>query len=84
MGKASSAKRTARPHPYAGHDDRTCGHYQCPHCKGRYQTAGYLQKHIRVVHMKRRDHQCPHCESAFGRAGDLQRHIREVHMKRKR
>ena len=53
MGKASSAKRTARPHPYAGHDDRTCGHYQCPHCKGRYQTAGYLQKHIREVHMNR-------------------------------
>ena len=61
MGKASSAKRTARPHPYAG-DDRTC-----EHCLQVLSSKYACRQHVRLVHEKRRDHACPFCASAVRR-----------------
>ena len=45
--------------------------------------VGNMNKHVRTVHEKRRDHKCPHCAAAFGTADHLTRHVHAVHEQRR-
>jgi len=45
----------------------------CPHCLGTFPSPSDRDRHVRMVHEKRRDHKCPHCNS-FGKAGDMRAH----------
>ena len=57
--------------------------HACPQCDYKTGDVSNLNKHVRVVHEKRKDHTCPQCDAAFGEASTLKAHVRAVHEKRR-
>ena len=53
----------------------------CPLCPSSFKAKRDRDRHVRVVHEKRRDFQCPRCPKRFGEASGMRRHIRCVHDK---
>lgn len=58
------------------------GHaYGCPQCAARFRRGSDRNRHIRMVHEKRRPFQCARCPKSFGRNCFLQAHEATVHDK---
>jgi len=57
--------------------------HTCSRCDSAFASVSARNRHVRVVHEKRRDHACPHCATAFDQASHLKQHVRAVHEKRR-
>ncbi len=60
-----------------------CRHrYKCEQCEDKcFTTKSKLQRHIKAVHLKIKDHHCGDCEWSFSSNAELQQHIKAVHDK---
>ena len=61
--------------------ERKIKDYECPDCDYKCSRNSHLQKHIKAVHDKIKDHECPHsdCDFKSSSKGGLQEHIKAVH-----
>jgi len=52
---------------------------QCPHCDKTFALRDGLTRHIRVIHMNKKDKACPHCDYRTSEGFNLRIHIARVH-----
>lgn len=52
---------------------------QCPHCDKTFALRDGLTRHIRVIHMNKKDKACPQCDYRTSEGFNLRIHIARVH-----
>jgi len=52
---------------------------QCPHCDKTFALRDGLTRHIKVIHMNKKDKSCPHCDYRTSEGFNLRIHIARVH-----
>jgi uncharacterized C2H2 Zn-finger protein len=57
--------------------------YGCPQCDARFRRGSDRNRHMRMVHERRRPFACERCPKQFGRKSFLQAHVLTVHEKRR-
>jgi KRAB domain-containing zinc finger protein len=56
--------------------------YRCEQCEDKFfNSKSKLERHIKAVHDKIKDHHCSECEMSFSQPEKLERHIKSVHDK---
>ena len=53
--------------------------FTCKECDETYKTERGLQRHVLVVHEKRKPHQCKFCSLKFPMKSELKLHIAKHH-----
>lgn len=53
--------------------------FACPQCDATFRRRSDMNRHIRVVHEKRRPFECPKCNNKFGEKSNMIKHVRMVH-----
>ncbi|KAJ8901035.1 hypothetical protein NDN08_004897 [Rhodosorus marinus] len=53
--------------------------WACPDCGKTFANSSNCTKHVKVVHMKEKQHRCSSCGRQFSQKTDVQRHFRRVH-----
>jgi uncharacterized C2H2 Zn-finger protein len=66
-----------------GRITRTNHAYGCPQCDARFRRGSDRNRHMRMVHERRRPFACDRCPKQFGRKSFLQAHVLTVHEKRR-
>jgi len=54
-------------------------HYQCDHCEKSFTLKNGLNRHLRAVHFKIKDHSCAKCNYTTAESFNLRMHIARVH-----
>ena len=52
---------------------------KCESCGKSFTKAGYLKKHIHIVHEGHKDYKCKSCGKCFSQAYNLKSHIFLMH-----
>ena len=53
--------------------------HQCDQCANRFMSKYYLGKHIKEIHLKKREFFCGQCRRDFTQKSSLNRHMRTKH-----
>ena len=51
----------------------------CPYCHNSYVTPTVLRRHIREIHMQRKDFSCPFCDMSFSQKANMESHWKRRH-----
>ena len=51
--------------------------HTCEHCGQRFATSSRLEKHVDVVHLKKKNFQCERCDKLFYHSGHLEQHVQK-------
>ena len=79
-----SQKGNLKTHTHRAHENHK--NYKCDYCGKSFSHAGYLKRHIQIIHDAPKEKKtaktlntCESCGNSFSRASSLKRHIHTVH-----